>query len=230
MHEAVKLLFPQIADQAGIGEALDVRIEIAGKKTPDEGQSPDQPGMFGQAIDAAGQGEEGVAADGIGPLTPDDSSPEAAETGALEAMVNEDRLGGAEGEPAVAAGVGFVDDVPAVNALQSPDIPETSLAVKFGLARARGKGYNAPRASLPPRSSKVVPLAIPTFGSSKAAIMAAKVSGPNSKSQSSLAMTSKGLSPRAARPALKAFTTPGPNWRPPARWRRTSLIQGWAAV
>ena len=89
MREAVKLLPPQVADQAGIGEALDVRIEIAGKKTPDEGQSPDQPGTFGQAIDAPGQGEEGMAADGVGALAPDDPSPQAAETGALQAVVND---------------------------------------------------------------------------------------------------------------------------------------------
>ena len=80
MHEAVKLLPPQVADQAGIGEALDVRIEVAGKKTPDEGQSPYQPGAFGHAIDAPGQGEERVAADGVGPLAPNDSSPQASES------------------------------------------------------------------------------------------------------------------------------------------------------
>ena len=75
MHEAVKLLLPQVADQAGIGDPLDVRIEIAGKKTPDEGQSPYQPGTFGQAIDAPSQGKERMAADGVGSLAPNDPAP-----------------------------------------------------------------------------------------------------------------------------------------------------------
>ena len=73
MGEAVKLLLPQIADQAGVDEALDVRIEIAGKKAQIE-TSPRRPGIFGQAKNAASQGEEGGAADGVGPLSPDDST------------------------------------------------------------------------------------------------------------------------------------------------------------
>ena len=66
--------------------------------------------------------------------------PQASETGALQAVMDDDDLRVAEGEPAVPASIGFIDDVPAINALGSADVPEARPPVKFGLARHMVRG------------------------------------------------------------------------------------------
>lgn len=131
MHEAVKLLPPQVTNQAGIGEALDVRIEIAGKKTPDEGQAPNYPWPLRHAKEAPGDDEQGMAADGIGAPAPDDPSLNGAQGLPLQAVVNDGYPWIAQGDPAMVTGAGFIQNVPAVHCLQAAEVLKTLAAVKL---------------------------------------------------------------------------------------------------
>ena len=94
--------------------------------------------------------------------------------GALQAVMDDDNVGVAEGEPAVAASIGFVDNVPAVNAAEVRRCPGNTPAGKTWPGPARDKRCNAPRRACLPPAARWCRWPSPPWGRQSAARMAAK--------------------------------------------------------
>src|SRR5712692_2940946 len=120
-------------DQVTIRRPLHFRVKVAREESPEEGQTANGPRPLRHAVEAAHEGEQRVTANRIGAPSPDDAAPQGTQSGALQAVVHHDNGWIAAGHPAMPPGVGLVEDVPAVNRLESADLLETGATIELGL-------------------------------------------------------------------------------------------------
>ena len=140
MAEPVQLLPAQEADEVLVLYPVEAGIEITGEKAPDKSQAADEPGPFQHAEKTTGHGKEGVAANGVGSLPPNNPPADGAEGGALEAVVDNNDRGVTQRYPTLAPGIGFIQDIPAIQRLQAADGGKTFPAVKFCLTGDMKRG------------------------------------------------------------------------------------------